>query len=64
MKNLANLSIIVGFVSLVLAIISRLLVKPIPIASGIEAEALLNFTNTCFLIAVTFILLEILKTKK
>jgi hypothetical protein len=33
------------------------------VQGGIEAHTFLEFTNTCLLIAVTFILLHILKTK-
>ncbi|MCX7661282.1 MAG: hypothetical protein N2Z79_01190 [Candidatus Omnitrophica bacterium] len=64
MKTIVNLSIALGLISLLVAIISRLLVKPIPIATGIEARALVNFANACFLVAITFILLQIQQTKK
>ncbi len=66
MKGLKYIAIIVGLVSLAAAIVSRLTMKPIAIApgGGLSAEVLLNFTNTCFLIAITFILLEQLKAKK
>lgn len=65
MKTIAYIAIVIGAISLVVGIISRLTVTPIAaVRGGLEAEALLAFTNTCLLIAITFILLEILKGKK
>ncbi len=65
MKTIAYIAIAVAAISLVAGIISRYTVTPVPIVQGgIEAHAFLAFTNTCLLIAVTFILLHILKTKQ
>ena len=66
MKNIKNIAITLGFISLVIAIISRLTMKPLAIApgGGLTAGVLLGFANTCFLIAITFILLEQLQAKK
>lgn len=66
MKSIKNIAIILGFISLVVAIVSRLTMKPLAVApgGGLKAGVLLDFTNTCFLIAITFILLEQLQAKK
>ncbi len=65
MKAIAYIAIAVAAISLVAGIISRYTVTPLPIVQGgIEAHAFLAFTNTCLLIAVTFILLHIVKTKQ
>ncbi len=65
MKVIAYIAIVVGAISLIAGIISRLTVAPVPIVrGGIEAHAFLAFTNTCLLIAITFILLQILKIKQ
>ncbi|MFC1658781.1 hypothetical protein ACFL1D_05305 [Candidatus Omnitrophota bacterium] len=54
MKAVANIVLIVAVVSLVLGIYSRLTLNPLPFApgKGIEAQAFLQFTNTCLLIAI------------
>jgi len=66
MKAIVNIALVVAFVSLVVGIISRLTVTPIPLApgKGIEARAFLAFTNTCLLIAITLTLLKIAKGKQ
>jgi hypothetical protein len=66
MKSVWGLAIILGFISLIVGMISRITMRPLAIVpgGGLEAEVLLTFTNTCFLIAITFILLEQLKAKK
>lgn len=65
MKTITYIAIVVASISLVAGIISRLTFAPIDIVrGGLEAEAFLMFTNTCLLIAITFILLQILKTKQ
>lgn len=64
MKNIANIAIGVAVISLIASILSRLAMKPLAIIpGGLEAQALLAFTNTCLLFAVTVILLEIQKGK-
>jgi hypothetical protein len=49
-----DLLIIVAVVSLILGIISRILVHPFPFGAthGIEAQAYLQFTQTCLLFAI------------
>jgi len=56
-KNLAYLSLGVAAVSFVVGAISRLSLAPIPVA-GLEAQALLQFTNTALLTAIAFLLME------
>jgi len=64
MKAIIYISILVGGISLILGLISRFTMVPLNVArGGVEAEAFLAFTNTCLLIAITFILLEIVKNK-
>lgn len=43
-------------------IISRITLQPL-LPWGIEAQAFLQFTNTCLLVAITFAVLELLKAK-
>ena len=59
MKGVWHAAVSLGFLSLVAAIISRFTMRPLAIApgGGLQAEVLLNFANTCFLVAITFILL-------
>lgn len=65
MKIVAYIALVVAALSLVVGIISRFTLTPIGLVpGGLEARAILAFTNTCLLVAVVFILLEILKTKK
>jgi len=53
MKGLGNAVMVVAVVVFVAAIISRLTMVPLPIVpGGLDAEALLGFTNTCLLIAI------------
>jgi|GEM_PF-4661035 len=63
MKGLANLALWVAIISIVLAIISRLLMKPLPIApaGGISAGVILSFANTCLLLAIAIYAVEALK---
>ena len=65
MKIIVNIALVAAAVSLVVGIISRLTLNPMPIApgTGIEAQAFLSFTNTCLLIVITLTLLEIAKKK-
>ncbi len=65
MKTIAYIAIAVAAISLVVGIISRWTLTPIALVpGGLEAHTLLVFTNTCLLIAITFILLQILKIKE
>jgi len=59
MKKAAQLALGTGGVSLVVGIVSRILVMPIPNSLyGLEASAFLQFTNTCFLLAIALLLWE------
>lgn len=50
----------VGIVSLIIGVVSRLLCVPIP-PMGLEANALLSFASTCFLLSIA---LSVLCCKK
>jgi len=63
MRKLINVAIGIGVVSLVLGIISRLMRKPF-FGIQVEAQAFLAFTSVCLLFAITFALLQVLKSKK
>jgi hypothetical protein len=57
MKAMVNIALVVAAVSLILGIISRFTVIPVQIGkTGIEAQAFLQFTNTCLLAAIALIL--------
>lgn len=59
MKKAANLALALAGISLVIGIISRITIKPIPnLDYGLEAQAFLMFTNTCLLAAIAFLLME------
>jgi hypothetical protein len=69
MKTMAYVALIVGVISLIIGVVSRLTLTPLilgvgGVGGGLGGRAFLAFTNTCLLIAITFILLEILKAKK
>ena len=66
MKAVANIALVVAAISLVVGIISRLTICPVPIGlgRGIEAESFLAFTNTCLLIAIALMLLQLVKAKQ
>ena len=49
--------LIVGIVSMIVAIISRITMIPLPPAN-VEAGALLNFASTCFLLSIALSLIE------
>ncbi len=49
--------IAVGIVSIGVAIVSRLLVLPVP-PVGLEAEAMLQFAGVCFLLSIALSLLK------
>jgi hypothetical protein len=49
MKKICEAFIVVAIISLIVGVISRLMVKPI---MGIDAQAFLQFTQTCLLFAV------------
>ncbi len=65
MKSAINFVLALAIVSLVLGVISRLTMVPIPLSKGgIEAEAFLMFTNTCLLTAIALSVLQITKSKQ
>ena len=55
--NVNKIVIAVGIVSVVTAIVSRLLVAPVP-PIGLEAEAILQFAGVCFLLSIAMSLLK------
>lgn len=62
MKILAYVVIVIAVISLIVGIVSKLTMTPVAfLPGGLEAQAFLVFTNTCLLIAITLILLEMLK---
>ncbi len=58
--NLGKIVLWIGIVSLILAILSRLMMKPLP-PVGIEAGAMVRFASSCFLLAIA---LSIVPCKK
>jgi len=59
MKGVANVAIVIGVISLIASIVSKLMMRPVGlIAGGLDARGLLLFANTCLLIAITLILSE------
>lgn len=44
--------IIIGIISLLAGVVSRLLLMPIPVPGGLEANALLSFASACFLLSI------------
>ena len=59
MRKIAILCLALGAVSLVVGVISRITMTPVPIAPcGIIAETFLMFTNTCILAAIALLILE------
>ena len=66
MKIVANIAIVVAVIALIAGLISRITMTPVTLGCGgqLQARAFLAFANTNLLIAITFILLQILKAKK
>ena len=62
MKNLIYVCVVVAVVSLVIGIISR--INLAPVMFGLEANALLRFTDTCLLLAIALGLIQMLKSKQ
>ncbi len=62
MKAIAYIAIIVGAISLVVGIISRITLTPVG-PGAVEAQAFLRFTNTCLLAAIALGILELVKSK-
>ena len=64
MRIIAYIALAVAGVSIIAGLISRLTMTPISLApGGVEAQTFLSFTDTALLVAITFILLEILGRK-
>jgi hypothetical protein len=61
MKAIINIALVVAGISLVVGIVSRITLTPV--GPGIEAQAFLQFTNTCLLAAIALGILELLKSK-
>jgi len=59
-KMVKTLLVGIGCASLILAIISRFTMNPLPIVrgGGMTASALLLFANTCLVLAIALILME------
>jgi hypothetical protein len=65
MRGMAYLALVVSAISLATAFISKLRLTPVAfLPGGLEAEPLLIFANTCLLVAIIFILLEMPGAKK
>ena len=59
MAKAAKIALILAVISLVVGIVSRITMTPIPPGiSGLEANAFLRFTNTCLLAGILFALLD------
>ena len=60
MKKTAYVTLALALISLVLGIVSRVTLIPIPLVpgSGLEASAFLRFTDTCLLLTIILVLLE------
>ncbi len=61
MKTIINIALVLAAISLIIGIISRLTLTPV--GPGIEAQAFLQFTNTCLLAVIALGVLELLKSK-
>ena len=61
MKNIANVAVAIGILSLVIGIISRFTINPVNFkglipGDGLAAHAFLEFASTCFLAAIALIM--------
>lgn len=65
MKTLAHILVALGILVTFVGISSKLAFRPLPmVKGGLTAQALFISANTCFLLAIIFILLEMLKNRK
>lgn len=62
MKVLSYVALVAAAVSLIIGIASRVMVQPIG-PMQIEAQAFLQFANTCLLAAIAFAVLQLLQSK-
>ncbi len=59
MKKFAGIAFALAIISLVLGVVSRVMVHPIPNNGyGLEAEAFLQFANTCLLATIALLLMD------
>ena len=64
MSKVADIAIGIALISLVLGIFSRVTMQPLAVApGGIEASVLLQFTNTCLLLAIALLIAQLVKKK-
>jgi len=64
MKVLGWISLIIGGISFILGVISKVTLKPLYfLPGGIKADNFLDFTQLCLLAAIAFILLAIANKK-
>lgn len=68
MKNLAYIALAVGAASLILGLMSRVTINPVNFkglipGAGLDAQAFLDFTDTCLLATIALSLLESIKSK-
>ena len=64
-NKIASFSLIVAGISFMLAFVSRFTMTPLPLAPGnILAEDFLQFTNTCLLITIAFLLIDMARGKR
>ncbi|MDD2689905.1 MAG: hypothetical protein PHT41_07140 [Candidatus Omnitrophica bacterium] len=62
MKVIAHITIALGILLLFIGVTSRVTFYPVPmIKGGLTGQALFITANTCFLLSIIFILLEMLK---
>ena len=62
MKSIAAVALAIGIISLVVGIVSRFTLVPLP-PVNIKAHAILQFTNTCLLLSIALLLFATLKNK-
>jgi len=60
MKNLAVASVVIGIISLVVGIYSRLILEPV---YGLEARAFLGFAGVCLLLTIALATLNLFGKK-
>lgn len=63
LRDIANFAIVLAILSIFTGVLSRLMVVPVPIANGIEAQSFLDFANTCLLFAIALLVLGLAKQK-
>ncbi|MFH1640374.1 MAG: hypothetical protein ABIA66_00250 [Candidatus Omnitrophota bacterium] len=62
MKKISIAVIVVGVLSILGGILSRITMQPLPLApGGVEASVLLKLASTCFLLAIALLLVQSVK---